>query len=246
MREGRRTCASNVGEFVRLAEHRPGLVTVVRLAAVNVGTPTLLGEMNGDGVWSGIHKRSVAPEARLWLSWLNLAGDGQADLDVHGGPDKAVYAYPSEHLAVWADELGQALGDAPFGENLSTLDVLERDVGIGDVWQWGSATLQVTQPRWPCFKLDMFRDRDDVGPRLRSSGRTGWYLRVLEPGEVPVGGPIEVTQLDPAGVSVLDAHHAMLDRHMSPERLREVAEHPALAEQWQTPLRRRLEYLATR
>jgi len=189
MREGRRTCASNVGEFVRLADHRPGLVTVVRLAAVNVGTPTLL---------------------------------------------------------VWADELGQALGDAPFGENLSTLDVLERDVGIGDVWQWGSATLQVTQPRWPCFKLDMFRDRDDVGPRLRSSGRTGWYLRVLEPGEVPVGGPIEVTQLDPAGVSVLDAHHAMLDRHMSPERLREVAEHPALAEQWQTPLRRRLEYLATR
>ena len=221
-------------------------MTFVRLAAVNVGTPTLLGEINGDSVWSGIRKHPVSADGRLWLSWLNLSGDGQADLDVHGGSDKAVYAYPSEHLAAWTDELGQALGDAPFGENLSTLGVLERDVGIGDVWQWGSATLQVTQPRWPCFKLSMFRDRDDIGPRLRASGRTGWYLRVLEPGDVPVSGPIEVAQRDRAGVSVLDAHVAMLDRHTSPDRLREVAEHPALAEQWQTPLRRRLEYLAAR
>lgn len=245
-REGRCTCASSSDEFLRLADHRPALVTLVRLVAVNVGTPTLLGEINRDHVYSGISKHPVPPDGRLWLSRLNLAGDGQADLDVHGGPDKAVYAYPSEHLAVWADELGQALGNAPFGENLSTAGVLERDVGIGDVWLWGSATLQVTQPRWPCFKLDMFRNRDDIGPRLRVSGRTGWYLRVLEPGEVPVGGPIEVAQRDRAGVSVLDAHLAMLDRHMSPERLREVAEHPALAEQWQTPLRRRLEYLAAR
>ena len=221
-------------------------LTVVRLAAVNVGTPTILGEIKGDRVWSGIRKRPVAPDERLWLSWLNLAGDGQADLDVHGGPDKAVYAYPSEHIAVWADELGQALGDAPFGENLRTLGVLERDVGIGDVWQWGSATLQVTQPRWPCFKLSMFRDRDDIGPRLRASGRTGWYLRVLEPGDVPVAGPIELAQRDEAGITVHDAHLAMLDRHMSPDRLREVADHPALAEQWKTLLRRRLEYLAAR
>ena len=221
-------------------------MTFVRLAAVNVGTPTLLGEINGDSVWSGIRKHPVSADGRLWLSWLNLSGDGQADLDVHGGSDKAVYAYPSEHLAAWTDELGQALGDAPFGENLSTLGVLERDVGIGDVWQWGSSTLQVTQPRWPCFKLSMFRDRDDIGPRLRASGRTGWYLRVLEPGDVPVAGPIEVTQRDRAGVSVFDAHVAMLDRRTSPDRLREVAEHPALAEGWQTPLRRRLEYLAAR
>ena len=219
---------------------------VIGLAAVNVGTPTLLGEMKGERVWSGIRKQTVVGEGRLWLSWLNLGGDGQADLDVHGGPDKAVYAYPSEHLAAWADELGGLPGDAPFGENLSTLGVLERDVGIGDVWQWGTATLQVTQPRWPCFKLDMFTGRADVGSRMRSSGRTGWYLRVLQPGDVPVGGPIEVVQRDRAGVTVLDAHLAMLDRHASPERLREVAEHPALAEQWQAPLLRRLQYLAAR
>ena len=221
-------------------------VTVVRLAAVNVGTPTLLGELRGDGVWSGIRKHRVAPDTRLWLSWLDLAGDGQADLDVHGGPDKAVYAYPSEHLTTWADELGQHLGDAPFGENLSTIGVLEQHVGIGDVWQWGSARLQVTQPRWPCYKLSMFRGREDIGPRMRTSGRTGWYLRVLGPGDVPVAGPIEVAQRDDAGITVRDAHLAMLDRHMSPERLREVAEHPALAEQWRVPLLRRLKYLARR
>jgi MOSC domain-containing protein YiiM len=221
-------------------------VTVVRLAAVNVGTPTLLGEINGDRVWSGIRKQPFAPDGQLWLSWLNLAGDGQADLDVHGGSDKAVYAYPSEHLTAWAGELGQPLGDAPFGENLSTIGVLERDVGIGDVWQWGSATLQVTQPRWPCFKLSMFRERDDIGPRLRASGRTGWYLRVLEPGDVPVSGPIELVERDLAGVTVLDAHHAMLDRHLSPKRLLEVTQHPALAEQWKAPLLRRLAYLAAR
>jgi MOSC domain-containing protein YiiM len=246
MRAGRRSCALNADESARLDDHRPALVTELRLVAVNVGTPTLLGEINGETVYSGIRKHPVPPDKRLWLSWLDLAGDGQADLDVHGGSDKAVYAYPSEHLATWADELGQTLGDAPFGENLSTLGALERDVGIGDLWRWGAAVLQVTQPRWPCFKLDLFQGREDIGARLRTSGRTGWYLRVLEPGEVPVGGPIEVVQRDSAGISVHDAHLAMLERRTPPERLREVAEHPALAEQWQTPLRRRLEYLAAR
>ncbi len=221
-------------------------MTLVRLAAVNVGTPALLGEVKGDRVWSGIRKHPVDPDSRLWLSWLDLAGDGQADLDVHGGPDKAVYAYPSEHLQPWADELGEVLGDAPFGENLSTVGVLEQDVRIGDIWEWGTARLQVTQPRWPCYKLSLYRQRDDIGPRFRASGRTGWYLRVLETGEVPAAGPIALTQADAAGVSVHDAHLAMLDRRLSPERLRAVAEHPALADQWRGPLLRRLDHLAAR
>jgi MOSC domain-containing protein YiiM len=92
----------------------------------------------------------------------------------------------------------------------------------------------------------MYQRREDIGARLRASGRTGWYLRVLEPGEVQVGLPIDVIQTDPAGISVQDAHVAMLDRRMSPQRLRDVADHPALAEQWRDPLRRRLEYLAAR
>jgi MOSC domain-containing protein YiiM len=215
---------------------------MIQLAAVNVGTPALLAEIRGDHVWSGIRKRSVDPKTVLWLSSLNLAGDSQADLEAHGGPDKAVYAYPSEHLEPWARELRQDLGDAPFGENLSTLGVLEGDVRIGDVWQWGSASLQVTQPRWPCFKLTLYRDRDDIQARLRATGRTGWYLRVLEPGEVPVAGPIRLAAQDQAGISVLDAHLAMLDRRLASDRVRAVSDHPALADQWRAPLVRRLQH----
>jgi MOSC domain-containing protein YiiM len=214
----------------------------IRLVSVSVGTPSRLGELRGDPVWSGIHKRPVASTELLWLSRINLAGDGQADLDVHGGPDKAVYAYPSEHMEAWKHELGRDLEHAQFGENLSTAGVMEDAVHIGDVWRWGAATLQVSQPRWPCFKLGMYLDRDDIQQRFRSSGRTGWYLRVLEPGEVPVAGPIELSWQDPVGISVLDAHLAMLDRRNQPDLVHAVAEHPALADQWRAPLSRRYEH----
>jgi MOSC domain-containing protein YiiM len=179
----------------------------IHLAAVNVGTPTPLGAVRGQTVWSAIRKDPVDPSKALWLSLLNLAGDGQADLSVHGGIDKAVYAYPSEHRVAWRAELEAELGDASFGENLETLGVLEHQVRIGDVWAWGESRLQVTQPRWPCFKLALHLARPDVQKWMRSTGRTGWYLRVLEVGEVPAAGPITVAA-DPADVTVEDAHLA--------------------------------------
>ena len=187
---------------------------MIDVVQVNVGTPQLLTDRGGERVFSAIAKRPVAPGTVLWLSLLNLAGDGQADLTVHGGPDKAVYAYPSEHLGLWADELGEPLGDAAFGENLSTRGVLETDVCIGDVWRWGDAVLQVCQPRWPCFKLALHRGRADIQQKFRASGRTGWYLRVLQPGEVVVGTPIDVVEHDPGRLTVADAHLAMGDRHL--------------------------------
>jgi MOSC domain-containing protein YiiM len=215
---------------------------VIGLAAVSVATPRLLAEVRGQHVWSGIRKLPVATDALLWLSTLNLSGDGQADLSVHGGVDKAVYAYPSEHLEPWRRELDEDLGPSAFGENLSTVGVLEHEVNIGDVWSWGGALLQVTQPRWPCFKLALHRDRADIQSRMRAAGRTGWYLRVLEVGEVPAAGPIEVTKRDSMGVSVLDAHLAMSDVHLDdPDAVRSVARHPALADQWRLPLLARLE-----
>ena len=215
---------------------------MIELAAVNVGVPIVLAAVAGDNVWSGIRKRPVAPTDVLWLSTLNLSGDGQADLSVHGGVDKAVYAYPSEHLRAWSVELGDDLGPAPFGENLGTVGALEDEVRIGDVWSWGTALLQVTQPRWPCFKLALYRERAEVQALMRQTGRTGWYLRVLDPGEVPAAGPIVVAAQDPEGVTVRDAHLAMLDVHLQqPDSLRAVANHPALAEQWRTPLLDRLD-----
>jgi MOSC domain-containing protein YiiM len=214
---------------------------VVEILAVNVGTPAVLAETDGERVYSGIAKQPVPRGARLWLSEINLAGDAQADLSVHGGPDKAVYAYASEHLAPWAVELDETLGPAPFGENLSTRGVLETDVCIGDIWQWSDALLQICQPRWPCFKLALYRGRPDIQGRFRASARTGWYLRVIEPGEVVAGDDIDVLARDPAGLTVADAHAAMGDRHLARRPLVEaLANHPALADQWRAPLRERL------
>lgn len=214
---------------------------MIGIAAVNVGTPTPLATIRDENIWSGIRKAPVAPTAVLWLSEVNLSGDGQADLSVHGGVDKAVYVYPSEHLPAWRDELDEELGPATFGENVSSIGVLEDAAFIGDVWSWGDALLQVTQPRWPCFKLALHRHRPDIQALLRGSGRTGWYLRVLQPGEVPAAGPIEVAAHDPALVSVRDAHLAMRDVHLrEPDRVRSVADHPALAEHWRAPIVERL------
>jgi MOSC domain-containing protein YiiM len=216
-------------------------MTTIEIVAVNVGAPRVLAEHDGERVYSGIAKQPVSIGTTLWLSTGNLAGDSQADLTVHGGPDKAVYAYPSEHLAPWTVELEEPLGPAAFGENLSTLGVLETDVCIGDVWRWDDAVIQICQPRWPCYKLALHRRRADIQARMRASGRTGWYFRVLEPGEIVVGSAIDVVARDSAGLTVMDAHVAMGDRHLAHRELVEaLANHPALASQWREPLRERL------
>jgi MOSC domain-containing protein YiiM len=215
---------------------------MVEIVTVNVGTPRVLADVDGERVYSGIAKQPVAAGTTLWLSEGNLAGDAQADLSVHGGPDKAVYAYPSEHLAAWEAELKHSLGTAPFGENLSTRDIIEAEAGIGDIWQWNDAVLQICQPRWPCFKLALYRQRPDIQSRMRATGRTGWYLRVLRPGEVVVGAPIDVIRRDPAGLTIADAHTAMNDRHLERRELVEaLASHEALSKEWGEPLRARLD-----
>ena len=211
----------------------------VRLVSVNVGMPVPIGRRQGTPVVSGIFKTPVATET-LVLDAINLHGDGQGDRRVHGGPDKAVYAYPSEHLPRWSDDLGLGLGPAAFGENLTTAGWLEDDVLIGDVWAWGAALLQVAQPRHPCFKLAMKLDRADVVDRMLDNGRTGWYLRVLRPGVVPVAGPIEVIERDPAGVSVRRVHRAALAGQADGEELRMLLDLVPLAASWRRTLQRRL------
>src|ERR1700728_5319721 len=108
---------------------------MIDVMSVNVGLPKVLGRQHANNIYSGIAKQPVRGGTVLWLSLGNLSGDGQADLSVHGGPDKAVYAYPSEHLADWEADLGGPLGTAPFGENLSTRGVTETEVCIGDRWR---------------------------------------------------------------------------------------------------------------
>ena len=212
----------------------------VGLLSVNVGRPSFLGYHRGRPVSSGIAKSPVAVES-LNLDRLNLEGDGQADLEVHGGPDKAVYAYPSEHLSPWSEELGESLGPAAFGENLTVAGWLEDEVRIGDRWRWGEALLEVCQPRWPCYKLALYRGSGTVGPRMRETGRTGWYLRVLEPGRVPVGGPVVVEARHEAGVTVRDVHEARR-RGMSRDELDALLALEPLADEWKDDLAHRFEH----
>ncbi|MEU0530837.1 MOSC domain-containing protein [Amycolatopsis tolypomycina] len=159
---------------------------------VFVGEPSVLGHRRDRPVLSAITKaRVTAPE--LALTELNLDGDRQADLTVHGGVDKAVYVYPAEHYPAWTAE-GFDAEPGGFGENVSLTGVTEDDVRIGDVWAWGDALVQVSQPRQPCFKLAMKTGRKDVTPLMIDSGRCGWYLRVLRPGTVPTAGPVELAE----------------------------------------------------
>jgi len=211
---------------------------VITLVSVNVLQPEFLGLHRGQRITSGIAKRPVTAE-NLWLDHLNLEGDAQADLEAHGGPDKAVYAYPSEHLAAWAAELDQELGPAPFGENLSTAGGTEDDVCIGDRWHWGDAVLEVCQPRTPCFKLSMHRGRGDIGRLLRASGRTGWYLRVLQPGRVPVAGPIAV-EPHPVGATVWAVHEAARPDGAPMDVVSAMLGIDALALEWKLALAARL------
>lgn len=140
-----------------------------------------------DQSWtSGILKTPV--DGPLAVGTLNLAGDGQADLVHHGGPDKAVLAYSAEHYPAWRDELAIAeLTNGAFGENLTVRGLTERDVCIGDLWRANDVLFQVSQPRQPCWKLGRRWRRADLPKRVLQTGRSGWYLRVLQEGTIQSG-----------------------------------------------------------
>jgi MOSC domain-containing protein YiiM len=204
--------------------------SVVDLIEVAVGTPTVIGRNRDGDVLSGIVKRRVQ-EPEILVGLTNLAGDAQADLRVHGGPDKAVYCYPREHRAFWHAEIGYDRAEAPFGENLSVEGALETDVCIGDTWRWGTALLQVSQPRWPCYKLALHVGQDDIIKRFIDSGRSGWYLRVLEEGLAPTSGPITIEHRDPARLPV-SAVVSKFRGDADPAIIQAVNAHPALTASW--------------
>jgi MOSC domain-containing protein YiiM len=144
-------------------------------------------------------------QGRVRVGRLNLEGDEQSDLSVHGGAGKAVYAYPAEHYPFWRNELPAIeLSYGAFGENLTIEGLLESQVMVGDRYEIGSAEFQVTQPRLPCFKLGIRFGRDDMIRRFLRSGRTGFYLAVLREGEVESGDVIQLTGRDPSAPSVAD------------------------------------------
>jgi len=172
----------------------------MKLLSVNVSLPREVA-INGQSVLTGIYKEPVSKSTRLGR--LSLDGDGQADLTVHGGEYQAVYSYPHEHYAHWE----RVIGSGPFlpgmfGENFTISGFLEDEVRIGDIWQIGSARLQVTGPRVPCFKLGHKIGRPQILKEFLHSGRSGFYHRVLQEGTVTAGERIQVLERDPRGVTV--------------------------------------------
>ena len=202
----------------------------ITVRAVAVGLPGVIGRTRSGDVISGIRKHLVTTRT-VQVGMLNIEGDRQADLRVHGGPDKAVYCYPAEHLPFWKSEIGYEAKEAPFGENLSTLGVTEEDARIGDIWRWGSAVLQISQPRWPCYKLAIHSGHRDMIGRFVDAGRSGWYLRVLGPGVAVRTEPIVLERQDSAGITVRLALDAALGR-LSHDDVAAVYAHPALAPAW--------------
>jgi MOSC domain-containing protein YiiM len=176
-------------------DHRP-----MKLVSVNVGLPREV-TWHGRLVTTAIFKQPVA--GRVALRKLNLDGDRQADLTVHGGEHKAVYCYPLEHYAYWKKELpGQDLPLAMFGENFTTEGLLEDSVHLGDQFSVGSAQVVATQPRLPCYKLGIRFQSDDMVKRFLASARTGFYLAVTREGEVGAGDTIKLLARDPNAVPV--------------------------------------------
>ena len=210
----------------------------MQLVSVNVGLPREVA-WHGRVVRTSIWKDPV--EGLVHVSSLNVAGDQQSDLSVHGGKEKAVYAYPREHYEYWRRELPATdLAWGVFGENFTTEGLLEPDIRIGDRIRVGSAEFLVTQPRMPCFKLGVRFGRDDMVKRFLRSGRSGFYLAVIREGEVASGNSLEFVGRDEHGVTVADIASLYARDRGNEDLLRRAVDVPALPESWKGYLRKRL------
>jgi MOSC domain-containing protein YiiM len=174
----------------------------MKLISLNVGLPRQV-NFRGEVVNTGIFKEPI--QHRVKLRTLNIDGDKQADLTVHGGIDKAVYSYAKEHYDFWRKEFNDMLLPwGMFGENFTTEGLLEEFVNIGDVFQIGTARVIATQPRMPCYKLGVKFGRMDIIKRFLASGLTGIYFKVLREGEVGVGDAIKLVSKDESNVTIKD------------------------------------------
>ena len=218
----------------------------MKLVSLNIGLPREV-VWRGINVTTGIFKQPV--EGRVTLRKLNLDGDRQADLTVHGGEYKAIYCYPLAHYDYWKKELpGQQLPMGVFGENFTVDGALEDSVHLGDQFSVGTAEVVVTQPRLPCYKLGVRFEADDMVKRFFVSGRTGFYFAATREGEVGAGDEMRVISRDPNGVPVTEITRLYAEKRYSDadvawvQRALRVA---ALPESWKEYFRQRLEQIPT-
>ena len=215
------------------------MLPVGRVVSVNVGLPRTV-RWKGRDVTTGIFKQPV--EGPVPVRRLNLEGDGQADLSVHGGAAKAVYAYPLEHYAFWQDELARQLPLGAFGENVTVAGLpLEDEVGIGDRIRVGTASLVVTQPRLPCYKLGVGFGREDMLKRFLASGRTGYYLAVEAEGDVAAGDRIETLTRHPARIAVAEITRLYASDRNDLAAIERVVAIDAVPDDWRSYFEKKLE-----
>jgi MOSC domain-containing protein YiiM len=204
----------------------------MKVVSLNVAIPRTV-VWKGHEVRTGIFKEPV--DGPVMMRRLNLDGDRQADLTVHGGPAKAVYAYPSEHYPLWKSELpGMVLPWGMFGENLTTEGMNEEATNIGDKFQIGEAIVMVTQPRTPCYKLAVKFDRDDMLKRLLGNGCSGFYFSVAQQGVVQAGDTIDKIHEDVEKISVADFNRLYRDGGKDANLLRRAASLQAVPENWRS------------
>jgi MOSC domain-containing protein YiiM len=202
----------------------------IKLISVNVGLPREI-TWKGRALTTGIFKAPVAN--RVAARKHNLDGDRQADLSVHGGPTKAIYVYPAEHYDFWRVELPEIeLTWGAFGENLTIEGLREDEVRIGDRFLIGSSVLMVTQPRMPCYKLAAKFNRDDMIKRFLESGRSGFYLSIVEEGEVGAGDALEFAGRDDDSLTVADIVQLYRNGTGKRDLLARASQHQALPENW--------------
>jgi MOSC domain-containing protein YiiM len=214
---------------------------VPQVLSVNVGRPRAV-VWKGRVVVTGIFKEPVA--GRIAVRRLNLEGDRQADLTVHGGPEKAIYAYPAEYYSFWREQFPEMeLPWGMFGENLTVEGLLDDTVHIGDRFQVGSALVVVTQPRLPCYKLGLKFGRDDILKRFLKSKLTGFYFAVLKEGEVAAGDPIRLLHRDEHQVKVADITRLYREDRRNLDLLRRAGAVEALPQAWRDEFLQRLTQL---
>ncbi len=202
----------------------------MRILSLNVARPRLT-IYKGTTINTGIFKKPVS--GRVKLRTLNLDGDQQADLSVHGGPFKAVYAYPSEHYAYWRHDLpASELPWAAFGENLTTEGLSEADLHVGDRFRIGSAIVMVRQPRMPCYKLAAKFRRDDIVEKFLHSGRSGFYFSVEHEGEVGAGDSFELISRNDAGITIAEMNKLFVGEKYNHDLLQKAITTAELPEEW--------------
>jgi MOSC domain-containing protein YiiM len=196
------------------------------IASINVGAVRVV-EWRGERVATGIWKSPVS--GRVAVRGVNLVGDNQADRTVHGGSDKAVYAYAREDYDWWAGQLGHTLQPGTFGENLTVRGMAVTDALVGERWRVGSVLLEVSQPRLPCYKLGMRMNDPGFPRRFAAAGRPGAYLRILESGHLAAGDPVDIVYRPGHDLTVGDVAHIYLRDRRQIDRLLQV---PELSEEW--------------